>query len=109
MDQTQSNGYYTETDHGMVTDRLPDAHPQMSPEQEIVYRLKTTIDERGRYAYRMRDLAVGYAAGKEISVAAARVQIEDHFEQQMGQPIQEYLDNHYAQLKQNSRTRSRGR
>ena len=71
-----------------------------NPEQEMILRLKTAIDDRGRYSYRLNDIAAGYAAGKGVSTTQARVHIEESFERQVGQSPQEYLDAHYAQLRQ---------
>lgn len=76
-----------------------DTKPEMSAEQELVYRLKTAIDSRGRYSFRLSDLSAGYAAGKGISVVAARQEIENEFSRQTGHSPQEYLDKHYQELK----------
>jgi hypothetical protein len=85
------------------------AGTELHPDQELVYRLKTAIDQRGRYSFRLDDMAAGFAAGQGISNAAARRAIEDRFTQQMGQSPQEYLDRHYDERREldQSSTRSR--
>jgi len=87
--------------------------PELSPDQEIVCRLKNAIDSRGRYAYRLADISAGYAAALGISNAAARSAIEERFTQALGKSPQEYLDRHYDERRKleqaPERTRERGR
>ena len=74
--------------------------PELHPDQELVYRLKTAIDQRGRYSFRLDDMAAGFAAGQNISNAAARRAIEDRFTEQMGHSPKEYLDRHYDERRE---------
>ena len=87
--------------------------PELHPDQELVYRLKAAIDQRGRYSFRLNDMAAGFAAGQGISNAAARRAIEDRFTDQVGRSPQEYLDKHYDERRQQGqetvRSRSRQR
>lgn len=87
--------------------------PELSPDQELVYRLKAAIDQRGRYAFRLNDMAAGYAAAQGISNAAARSAIEERFTQALGKSPQEYLDRHYDERRKldqaPERTPGRGR
>jgi len=76
---------------------------QMNQDQELVYRLKSAIDQRGRYSFRLNDMAAGFAAGQGVSNAEARRSIEDKFTAQLGQSPQEYLDQHYEHRRQNGR------
>lgn len=73
---------------------------ELHPDQELVYRLKTAIDQRGRYSFRLDDMAAGFAAGQNISNAAARRAIEDRFTEQMGHSPKEYLDRHYDERRE---------
>lgn len=81
----------------------------MNAEQELVFQLKTAIDQRGRYSYRLNDMAAGYAAGKKVSVMKARTLIEESFERHTGQSPQQYLDQHYTELKQSRPREGRSR
>jgi hypothetical protein len=88
---TRSNGHDTG-----AANQQPE---QDSTDQQMVYGLKTAIDQRGRYSYRLNDMALGFAAGKQTSTLAARAEIEDRFTQSIGRSPQEYLNEHYRQLK----------
>lgn len=63
-------------------------------ERKVVSRLQEAIDDRGRYAYRLKDLAIGYAAAQGCSEVAAKDKINDLFQDQMGLGMREYLENH---------------
>jgi len=73
---------------------------ELTPDQELVFRLKTAIDQRGRYSFRLDDMAAGFAAGQKITNAAARRAIEDRFTEQMGHSPKEYLDRHYDERRE---------
>lgn len=83
--------------------------PELHPDQELVYRLKTAIDQRGRYSFRLDDMAAGFAAGQNISNTAARRAIEDRFTEQMGHSPKQYLDRHYDERRELTQDSTRGR
>lgn len=78
------------------------AAPERTPDQDLVHRLKTAIDQRGRYAFRLDDMAHGYAAGQSVSFADARKAIEARFEQEFGRTPHAYLDRHYANQRESA-------
>jgi len=83
---------------------------ELHPDQELVYRIKNAIDSRGRYSFRLADMSAGFAAGQNISNAAARRTIEDRFTEQLGLSPQQYLDRHYSERRQeNGRESTRPR
>ncbi len=69
----------------------------LHPDQELAYRLKSAIDQRGRYSFRLDDMTAGFAAGRGISNTAARTLIESQFTQHMGMSPQQYLDQRYQE------------
>jgi len=69
--------------------------------QNMLHRIKAAIDEKGRYSYRLNDMAAGYAAGKGISSIAARKNIEDQFIQQFNVSPKTYLEAHYDEMREN--------
>ncbi len=71
----------------------------LHPDQELVYRIKSSIDQRGRYSFRLGDMAAGFAAGKDVSPTMARHTIENRFKEQLGMSPKEYLDKHYDELR----------
>lgn len=88
----------TETGPGPETspERKPNGQaPDLHPDQELVYRIKSSIDQRGRYSFRLNDMAAGFASGRGVTNTAARTTIENRFTEQMGMTPQEYLDKHY--------------
>lgn len=76
-------------------------------EQDMLYKLKITIGEEGRYADKLNDIAVGYAAAKGQDVSAARSEIEQKFETTFGRTPHEYLELHFEQRRSNGRSRDR--
>jgi len=74
---------------------------QQQAEQDMLYRLKSAIDGRGRYAYRLNDMASGYAAAHGMPATVARMEIEKKFTDQFGKSPQEYLDRHYEEMREN--------
>jgi hypothetical protein len=78
-------------------------------DQELVYRLKAAIDARGRYSFRLDDMAAGLSVGNGVSHVEARKNIEERFKTHLGQSPQEYLDRHYEQRRQNEQEREPGR
>jgi hypothetical protein len=97
MESKQNAEPTDERSNGSAHETSPQA---FGPDQELVYRLKSAIDQRGRYSFRLNDMAAGFAAGKQTSNAEARRSIEDKFTEHTGQSPQEYLDHHYAQRQQ---------
>ncbi len=66
-----------------------------SPSQrKLVSRIQDSIDENGRYSYRLKDLSLGYAAGKGISEQEAKTEITQLFSKEMGMEPKEYLNQH---------------
>ena len=43
-------------------------------ERKLVSRLQDAIDDNGRYSYKLKDLSVGYAAGKGITENEAKAE-----------------------------------
>ncbi len=84
-----------------------DQHKQA--EQDMLYRLKSAIDGRGRYAYRLNDMASGYAAANGMPATVARMEIERKFTDQFGKSPQEYLDRHYEEMRENGLIKPRER
>lgn len=88
-------------------------------EQDLVYRLKGAIDQRGHYSYRLNDMSIGYAAGRGIHETAAKFEIESKFAEKFGATPHEYLEHQFKErdeLRQanerkegHSRTRNSGR
>lgn len=89
------------TDAARDTPRETNA-PERTPDQDLVHRLKTAIDQRGRYAFRLDDMAHGYAAGQSVSFAEARKAIEARFEKEFGRAPHAYLDRHYASRRESA-------
>ena len=93
--------------------------PELNADQDLIYRLKQTIDQRGRYSFRLQDMVAGFAAGQNISTAAAQRNIEDRFTEEFGVSPRDYLDKHYndrreqgfetRQPRQRNSERDRGR
>lgn len=67
-------------------------------ERKMVSRLQEAVDDRGRYSYRLKDLAIGYAAAQGCTEHAAKEKINDAFEREMGTTLQGYLEGHRAEL-----------
>jgi len=79
-----------------------------SPEVEMVLKLKIAIDDRGRYAYRLKDMAAGYAAASGINRFEAQLEIERKFESTVGCSPKQYLDQHYNMMRGQRNGASRG-
>lgn len=95
---------------GSVAEVQGAAGADLSPAMmKLVYKLKGAIDQRGRYAFRLNDMAAGFAAGQGVSAMKARSEIERAFTGAFGQSTQAYLDNHYNQLRESGQLRPRGR
>ena len=75
-------------------------------ERDMLYKI--AIDDDGRYADKLNDIAVGYAAAQGRDMPSARNEIEQKFETAFGQSPHEYLDQHYAQRRSNGKHRERG-
>lgn len=61
-------------------------------EHKMVSRLQDAIDDKGRYAYRLKDMAIGYAAAKGIKENEAKDEIKATFAKRMGISLQGYLE-----------------
>lgn len=95
------------------------ATPLGEVEQDLVYRLKGAIDQRGRYSYRLNDMSIGYAAGRGIHETAAKFEIESKFAEKFGVTPHKYLEHQFkerdelrqanGQGENQSRTRTGGR
>ena len=81
---------------------------QPTPEQSLVLRLRGAIDKSGRYSHRLSDMTAGYSAGQNIPFADARKAIEEKFTAQIGVSPHQYLDRHYATLRQNAKSEEKG-
>jgi hypothetical protein len=77
--------------------------------QELAYKIKGAIDQRGRYSYKLSDMASGLAAGTGKTQAEARQVIEDEFKKQTGHSPMDYLERQYAIRKQNEQNRGNSR
>lgn len=115
MQDKQTNGHIPErgndarpsTPERSTNGQATDLHP----DQELVYRLKSAIDQRGRYSFRLNDIAAGFASGRNVTPTTARQTIEKSFIEQLGLSPQQYLDRHYDERRQQGQevTRSRQR
>lgn len=66
-----------------------------SPAQrKLVSRIQDSIDENGRYSYKLKDLSLGYAAGKGITEQEAKAEITQLFTKEMGMEPKDYLTQH---------------
>ncbi|MBK1883530.1 hypothetical protein JIN85_13980 [Luteolibacter pohnpeiensis] len=97
MEPTETN--YTGPDHSTATldpanHEIDAKDRQHHMEKKIVSSLRDGIDMRGRYKYQLKDFSIGYAAGKGISEQAARDQIGQLFERDMGISLHGYLEQH---------------
>lgn len=82
-------------------ERKPNGHaPDLHPDQELVYRIKSSIDQRGRYSFRLADMSAGFASGRNVSPTMARQTIEKSFIEQLGLTPQQYLDKHYDERRE---------
>lgn len=81
---------------------------RIDPVHDMVYTLKSQIDQNGKYKYRLNDMAVGYAAGSGKNRFEAKAEIQDKFEQVVGQSPHDYLQQHYSQMRGVSQTRQNG-
>lgn len=100
----QTNGASNPADqHAKDQDR-----DRKQAEQDMLYRLKNAIDSKGRYAYRLDDMASGYAAAQGTDSLIARNEIEQKFETSFGRSPKDYLDQHYDRLRANGTNRKQG-
>ena len=79
-----------ETDKG--DDKTSGTSNGQFAEHKMVSRLQDAIDEKGRYAYRLKDIAIGYAAAKGIKENEAKDEIKASFQEKMGVSLQGYLE-----------------
>lgn len=63
-------------------------------QRKLVSRIQDSIDENGRYSRKLKDLSLGYSAGKGISEYEAKIEIGQLFERDMGMGIKNYLEQH---------------
>ncbi|MCH6256470.1 hypothetical protein MLD52_07920 [Puniceicoccaceae bacterium K14] len=79
-------------------------HDEMMSEhafQSLIHRVKSGIDENGKYKDQMYDISAGYAAAKGLSIIAVKSQIEARFTQEFDISPRDYLDAHYDELREN--------
>lgn len=69
-------------------------HSQLRTDNKLASRLQDAIDERGRYSYKLKEYALGYAAGAGINEEEAKEKIKAIFEERIGVSIQSYLEQH---------------
>jgi len=67
---------------------------QKALENKLTVALQESVDQRGKYGYKLNDLALGMAAGAGIKEVEAREQIKDIFENSLGVGLQDYLEQH---------------
>lgn len=79
----------TKTINAVTTD-----HSQLRTENKLASRLQDAIDERGRYSYKLKEYALGYAAGAGINEEDAKEKIKAVFQDRIGVSIQDYLEHH---------------
>lgn len=65
--------------------------------QALAFRIKEAIDQRGKYSYRMNDMAAGFSAAREVSHSSARRAIEEGFRSEFGQTPKEYLNERHQE------------
>lgn len=75
----------------------------------MVFRLQDVIDENGRYSFRLKDLAIGYAAAKGMTELEAKQEINRCFEREMGIGLKDYLEDHRRERGLEVEPRGRGR
>lgn len=74
------------------TDKASSISNGQFAENKMVSRLQDAIDDKGRYAYRLKDMAIGYAAAKGIKENEAKDEIKETFAKRMGVSLQGYLE-----------------
>jgi hypothetical protein len=89
-----------------TSQQRPNGRTELSSEQELVFRVKSAIDQKGRYDFRLNDMAAGYAAAQGVSHATARRDIEGHFTDQVGLSPHEYLERHFQEKNRDKRENS---
>lgn len=67
----------------------------------VAYRIQNAIDDKGRYAFRLKDMAAGFAAAEGISPMAAKMKVEEIFTQKMNMTPHAYLDQHFDEMRKN--------
>ena len=89
-----------QTDMKLDKETRPEAEPTNATssgqfaEHKMVSRLQDAVDEKGRYSYQLKDLAIGYAAAKGIKENEAKDEIKATFQKQIGVGLQDYLEQH---------------
>jgi|GEM_PF-3403094 len=87
--------------------------PAAQAEQDMLYKLKSGIDQNGSYKYRLNDLSTGFGAGRGINVVDARTEIIEKFEKQFGKDPYKYMNDLFEKRQEmtqsNGRSSGRGR
>lgn len=82
-------------------------------ELDMLYKLKSGIDQNGSFKYRLNDLSTGYASGRGINAMEARAEIIQKFEKQFGKDPMDYMNDLYQKRQEmtqsNGRSSGRGR
>ncbi|BCX48598.1 hypothetical protein HAHE_25060 [Haloferula helveola] len=74
--------------------RQAEVPAQSATERKMVSRIQDSIDDYGRYSNKLKDLSLGYAAGKGISEQEAKQEIGKLFERDLGMSLKSYLEQH---------------
>jgi hypothetical protein len=92
---TPPAGNPTKEANSSAHNQTPNAdHSQLRTDNKLASRLQDAIDERGRYSYKLKEYALGYAAGAGINEDEAKEKIKAVFEERIGVSIQDYLEQH---------------
>lgn len=73
-------------------EKRTNGHGHSATERKLASRIQDAIDDRGRFSYKLKDLSMGFAAGRGISEQDARDEITQIFTKEIGQSPQEYLE-----------------
>ncbi len=97
----------TTTQNQATQEKAQSQAPKLTADQELVFKLKQSIDNQGRYAYRLNDMSAGYAAGKGIQTEEARKEIEASFTKNIGKSPKDYLEQRFETRKSKDQGMSR--
>jgi len=110
-ENTQANG--KEQVAPSRTSRNVERDAKAQAELDMLYKLKSGIDQNGSFKYRLNDLSTGYAAGRGVNAMEARAEIIQKFEKQFGKDPMDYMNDLYQKRQEmtqgNGRSSRRGR
>lgn len=107
INQLTSEIMNTTTQNQATQEKAQSQAPKLTADQELVFKLKQSIDNQGRYAYRLNDMSAGYAAGKGIQTEEARKEIEASFTKNIGKSPKDYLEQRFETRKSKDQGMSR--